>query len=41
MEQGRTSDRWHIQPVMDWLLREGRLDADPRTLINALGEITS
>ena len=36
MQQGRSSDGWRIEPVIDWLLREGRLDADPRRLIDAL-----
>lgn len=29
---------WRVQPVIDWLLREGRLIGDPLALINALAE---
>ena len=27
---------WRVEPVIDWLLREGRMNADPLALVNAL-----
>jgi adenylate cyclase len=27
---------WRVEPVVDWLLREGRMNADPLALVNAL-----
>jgi len=33
-----TRGAWSVQPVIDWLLREGRLETDPVALVNALAE---
>jgi adenylate cyclase len=32
------ADDWELQPVLDWLVREGRLISDPARLIEALAE---
>ena len=29
---------WDLQPVIDWLLRDGRLIADPAKLVESLAE---
>ena len=33
-----TAHDWDLQPVIDWLVREGRLIADPAKLVEALAE---
>ena len=33
-----TAHDWDLQPVIDWLVREGRLIADPPKLVDALAE---
>jgi adenylate cyclase len=36
MDGGRRIAQWSVAPVIDWLLREGRLNAEPVALVDAL-----